>query len=681
GAAASALDTGTLTHSDIANHTTMEASSIGVSGSATSGGTGANNTGPGGSKLTDAGKSGQKANTPIVVSTSEHDASTTRSGIGAGTLTIRDEAGQVAATGKDAAQTVAGINRKVETGVDTSGKIANNFDKKSVQATLDATAAFVQAAAPLAANAVGDIGNAKEEAAKREATNYGELAKAAAARGDTDQANAYSAQAAEAETTAKNWGDNGVYRVGLHVAAQGLIGGVAGGGAGALGAATGVVAGNQGQQLGKVMGEAEADKQGLKGQARIDFVNTYQQTMATLGGALGGLVASGASGQGGMNALSGVAQGANAAATVDINNRQLHAKDKLDAKNLASKSGGKYSEKEIQDALRYASLKDGNGKVIVAEGTQETFVKNTNIKNGEPIQDTLKADNTMPLVSVPGDQITLLEKPPTRPGNDLMAYITANTGGKDSPYVLTPGPTYTSSQSLPVAPPGTTRVTVTVDGAVYFPLVASCPAASCTNGDPIANAIPDAGTKAYNEAVSRKSEKEVNVLSGMLGVGGALIRGVTAVTELATTASAAARVAEAAAAVNTATPSVTRNLMNDPEELDFVLSGGRKDWSFYREVVSSKGPIEIKSKSYRVDEDKASLLIDEVHVFPTNQPNLKLGFREVKSLFQSMVDDLGSVGFENVTIQGQRISGAKFINNAPNKIQSITLIPKKPGQQ
>lgn len=131
---------------------------------------------------------------------------------------------------------------------------------------------------------------------------------------------------------------------------------------------------------------------------------------------------------------------------------------------------------------------------------------------------------------------------------------------------------------------------------------------------------------------------------------------------------------------NAPSPSSTRNMLNDPEELDFILGGGKKNWSFYREVESSKGPIEIKSKSYRVDEDAASLLIDEVHVFPTNEPKLKLGFREVKSLFQSVVDDLGTVGFESVTIQGQRISGAKFTNNAANKTQSITLTPKKGNQ-
>jgi hypothetical protein len=134
--------------------------------------------------------------------------------------------------------------------------------------------------------------------------------------------------------------------------------------------------------------------------------------------------------------------------------------------------------------------------------------------------------------------------------------------------------------------------------------------------------------------------------------------------------------AKATYGVNGPTPSVTRNLLNEPEELDFILSAGKKDWSFYRQVESSKGPIEIKSKSYIVDDQTASLLIDDVHVFPTNASNLKLGFREVKSIFQSIVNDLGNIGFETVTIQGQRISGAKFINNAPNKTQSITLIPR-----
>jgi filamentous hemagglutinin len=205
---------------------------------------------------------------------------------------------------------------------------------------LTTTAAFIQAAAPLAANLVGDIGKEKQDAAQRDVLMYGERAKQAQANGDIEQANDYTAKATEAQRTADNWGDNGVYRIGLHVAAQGLIGGVTGGGAGAAGAVGGVVVGNQGQQLGKALGEAAADKLGLKDEARTTLVNTYQETFATLGGALGGLAASAAGGQGGASTLAGVAQGAGAAQTVDVNNRQLHPEEK---KRIATDVALKYA--------------------------------------------------------------------------------------------------------------------------------------------------------------------------------------------------------------------------------------------------------------------------------------------------------------------------------------------------
>jgi hypothetical protein len=69
-----------------------------------------------------------------------------------------------------------------------------------------------------------------------------------------------------------------------------------------------------------------------------------------------------------------------------------------------------------------------------------------------------------------------------------------------------------------------------------------------------------------------------------------------------------------------------------------------------------------------------------VHVFPANADKLPLGFRQIKSIFQSVADEMGTVGFNSVTIQGQRISGAKFTNNAADKTQTFTLIPRKPGQ-
>ncbi|WP_215407187.1 hypothetical protein [Janthinobacterium sp. JC611] len=312
---------------------------------------------------------------------------------------------------------------------------------------------------------------------------------------------------------AAKWEEGGVYRVAAHTAAGALAGGVGG----ALGAGASAAAMPKIGEMIDGMDLPEPVKQALGAAAAT-----------SIGAAAGGVA------------------GAATAFNTDVNNRMLHPGDRQKAKALAELSKGKYTEKQILDAMRYSGLRDEAGNIVVTENTQETFVRNVDIKTGKTIQETLAADNTMSLVSVPGDQVTLLEKAPTRPSNDLMAYITANTGGKSSPYVLTPRPTYVTNQSLPTAPEGTKRVTMTVEGAVYFPLVAPCPAVSCTNGDPIANAIPDAGTKAYNEAVARKTEKEVEIFTAVLGLGGAAIRGAGAIVNLATKTSAVARGAELA---------------------------------------------------------------------------------------------------------------------------------------
>ncbi|UMR30295.1 hemagglutinin repeat-containing protein [Massilia sp. MB5] len=327
GAATSILDTKTLTSSDIANHAVTKASSIGGGGTVGMAGSGGDGkgAGPGGVDLMKAGSS--KVDTPIAVASNDKSNSTTRSGVGAGQLVIRDDAAQIAATGKSAAQTVAETNRQVETGVGTSGKIANNFDKKEVETELAVTEAFIKTAGPVAAKLVGDIGQGKQDAALREEKALVDLAKEANARGDTDAANAYTARAVEARETAAKWDDNGAYRLGLHVAAQSLIGGAVNGGTGAAGAAGGAWAGNQGQQLGKKLGEAEAERLGLDDDAKKKLINTYQKAFATLGGALGGLTASGVSGQNGASVLAGAAQGANTGMVIDVFNRQLHPKE------------------------------------------------------------------------------------------------------------------------------------------------------------------------------------------------------------------------------------------------------------------------------------------------------------------------------------------------------------------
>ncbi|UQV44300.1 hypothetical protein KIV45_21030 [Janthinobacterium lividum] len=213
----SRLITSTLTHSDIANHAISKGSSVGVSG----GFSVAGKAGEENKNLTNVGGDGGiTKGLPAIVALSENASSTTRSGISGGTLVITDDAAQRAATGKGADESVAGVNRDVTTGVDSSGKIGNNFDKAALQATMDVTAAFAAAAA----EKLGTYASDKLKEAKV-------LADQAYGLRETDPERSAELMRQSDDLT-KNWKEGGLARVALHTA----IGGLAGGTNGALGA-------------------------------------------------------------------------------------------------------------------------------------------------------------------------------------------------------------------------------------------------------------------------------------------------------------------------------------------------------------------------------------------------------------------------------------------------------------
>jgi filamentous hemagglutinin len=225
GGAASSLATATLTHSDIANHATMKASSVGLAGGVTVGGgdvkvtkDGGEGAGPGGSNLMNLGASAQSGGLPGIASTSDSSTSSTRSGIGPGTLTITDDAIPRAATGKGAQESIVGISRDVTAGKDTSASIANIFDPNEVHATLAITAAF----SATAAKAVGDAASEKLIEAERLRLQENQ---------ETDPAR--KAELAQRATDLEdNWKEDGAARAALHT----TIGGLVGGAGGALGA-------------------------------------------------------------------------------------------------------------------------------------------------------------------------------------------------------------------------------------------------------------------------------------------------------------------------------------------------------------------------------------------------------------------------------------------------------------
>lgn len=353
------LATGTLTQSDLANHATYKASGFGLSGGfSVAGGDGRDpkatgeGKGPGGTNLMNvASSSGAKMGMPVAMFDSGSDSSVTKSGISAGNITITDEQGQQAKTGQTVAETVAAINRNVATGMDTSGKIANNFDKESVEAGMKVSAAFMRQAAPLVANVVGDIGKSRQDAARDEANRYQTLADDAKT---AEEAKQYQAKADEAKATADTWGDNGINRLAVHAAVQSIIGGLAGGSAGALNSGAGVLGGNLGQRLGQQLGEEEADKQGLAkdSKARTDLVNSYQQTFATVGGALAGLAAGSVNGTG--IALASAIQGSGAAYAVDEFNRKLHEDRQAKvARKVAAKTGEKIDSNDVSSRMLF----------------------------------------------------------------------------------------------------------------------------------------------------------------------------------------------------------------------------------------------------------------------------------------------------------------------------------------
>ncbi|VWC28774.1 hemagglutinin repeat-containing protein [Burkholderia lata] len=164
------LTTATLTTSDIQNHASYDASSVGISGGY-GGGIGKNQKGTadnvnpvGGTELPKT-QSGLAVAPPVVLSASDDASSTTRSGISGGSLKITDNAKQQELTGKTADETVASVNRDTS---NTGGALAPLFDKDKIQAGFDITSQFINQAGTFVDNRLKEA-DAAQAAAKNQA--------------------------------------------------------------------------------------------------------------------------------------------------------------------------------------------------------------------------------------------------------------------------------------------------------------------------------------------------------------------------------------------------------------------------------------------------------------------------------------------------------------------------------
>jgi filamentous haemagglutinin family outer membrane protein len=163
------FSTGTLSHSDIENHSSYKGSSIGISakGDANGGWTGQEKNGISGGV-----GYGRE---------SDNQDSVTKSGINTQNIEIRNENAQQARTGKSITETLAAIKTDISTdnAESQSGKLENRFDKNALQKELnvqvEATKGFVQTASA-AGNAIANKLGEEAVAKQREAQAAQEVA-------------------------------------------------------------------------------------------------------------------------------------------------------------------------------------------------------------------------------------------------------------------------------------------------------------------------------------------------------------------------------------------------------------------------------------------------------------------------------------------------------------------------
>ncbi len=308
-ASRNSLTTGSLSFSDVQNQSHYDASSNGFSAGATTGDGGMNYSTHGSAS----GKNAGGAAPMLGQNDSGSESATTKSGVSAGTVTIRDSVNQK--------QDVASLNRDT---TNTNGTVSKLPDMQNLLSN--------QADVMAAASAAG-------EAVSRRIGDYADkMMKEAGSNGDKAGVDA--------------WKEGGANRALMQGAGAALVTGLAGGNAvgGAAGAAIASIASGKLNELSGAIAGSDPTGDANMNQALGNIVANALATGA--GAAVGG--------------ESGVFSGYN----VDRFNRQLHTEEKALAKQLAEKSKGEYAQAQIEDQMRIMGVSDARDGAV-APGTSE----------------------------------------------------------------------------------------------------------------------------------------------------------------------------------------------------------------------------------------------------------------------------------------------------------------------
>ena len=280
------FSTGTLSHSDIENHSSYKGSSIGISakGDANGGWTGQEKNGISGS--VGYGRESDNQN------------SVTKSGINTQNIEIRNENAQQALTGQSITETLAAIKTNISTdnAESQSGKLENRFDKNALQKELniqvEATKGFVQTASA-AGNAIANKLGEEAVAKQREAQSAQEAAdrayKANPSKENEAALNTANQNLITANNEADKWQTGGEYKRKIDGAMNAISAAL--GGLPAAGIATSAISPEINHQIKLATeGSPMANKVAHAVWGAVEAYSANQNAAAGAGGALAGEV-------------------------------------------------------------------------------------------------------------------------------------------------------------------------------------------------------------------------------------------------------------------------------------------------------------------------------------------------------------------------------------------------------
>ena len=280
------FSTGTLSHSDIENHSSYKGSSIGISakGDANGGWTGQEKNGISGGV-----GYGRE---------SDNQDSVTKSGINTQNIEIRNENAQQARTGKSITETLAAIKTDISTdnAESQSGKLENRFDKNALQKELniqvETTKGFVQTASA-AGNAIANKLGEEAVAKQREAQAAQEVAdrayKANPSKENETALNTANQNLITANNEADKWQTGGEYKRKIDGAMNAISAAL--GGLPAAGIATSAISPEINHQIKLATeGSPMANKVAHALWGAVEAYSANQNAAAGAGGALAGEV-------------------------------------------------------------------------------------------------------------------------------------------------------------------------------------------------------------------------------------------------------------------------------------------------------------------------------------------------------------------------------------------------------